>query len=85
MDGRIEEAFLRCWLELITEKSGLLPMEPSTFQNEYLALYADSQFKLNLKESSYKKVMIIRKIYFLDWKAIGANGQRRCNLVQISK
>jgi len=62
MDARIEEAFLRCWLELIpasqnNEKPLLLPMEPSTFQKDYLASYADPVFgKLNLKESSFKKV-----------------------------
>lgn len=32
MDARIEEAFLRVWFELITDKDkNLLPLEPSVF------------------------------------------------------
>ncbi len=54
MDGRLEEAFLRAWVELIKNED--LPMEASTFQRDYLSLYADKDFKLELKQSSFKKV-----------------------------
>ena len=72
IDARIIEAFLRCWLEILTQKSveqnSLLPMEPSTFKKEYLALYADPNFgTLNLKDSSYKKVIQYQTDFNLDW------------------
>ena len=56
MDRRLEEAFVRAWIELI--KGEELPMEASTFQKDFLSLYSDREFKLNLKDSSYKKVSL---------------------------
>lgn len=54
MDRRLEEAFVRVWIELIKDEE--LPMEASTFQKDFLSLYSDREFKLNLKDSSYKKI-----------------------------
>jgi len=54
MDERIEEAFLRSFVELIKNED--LPMEASTFQKDFLGLYSDKEFKLSVKDSSFKKV-----------------------------
>ena len=54
MDSRIEEAFLRSLLELVKNED--LPMEASTFQRDYLSLFSGIDYKLNLKESTFKKV-----------------------------
>lgn len=66
MDGRLEEAFIRAWLELIKDED--LPIEASTFQRDFLSLYSDKDFKLNLKESSYKKVSHRAEQNYSDWK-----------------
>lgn len=54
MDPRIEEAFIRCLLESV--KDDLLPLEPSDFVKNHLAEYSCEQFKLNIKQSSFKKI-----------------------------
>jgi len=54
MDSHIEEAFIRSLLEIV--KPEHLPLEPSNFQQDFLSLYTAKDFKLSLKESSFKKV-----------------------------
>ncbi len=54
MDARFIEAFYRCLIESVTD--ALLPMEPSDFQKEHLNLYADSNYKLDFRLSSFKRV-----------------------------
>jgi len=55
MDGHIEEAFFRSLLELVKQEH--LPLEPSTFQQDFLGMFTAKDFKLSLKESSFKKVI----------------------------
>ena len=55
MDARIVEAFYRCLLEEVQDYD--LPIEPSDFQRDYLSLYADINYKLDLRVSSYKRVL----------------------------
>ena len=54
MDNHIEEAFIRSMLEQVKQEN--LPLEPSNFQHDFLGLYTAKDFKLSLKESSFKKV-----------------------------
>jgi hypothetical protein len=54
MDARIIEAFYRALFESVLDTD--LPMEPSEFTNNHLSLFQSDEFKLNLKNSSFKKV-----------------------------
>ena len=54
MDARFVEAFYRCLLESVLDS--MLPMEPSDFQKEHLNLYADINYKLDFRLTSFKRV-----------------------------
>ena len=54
MDPRIVEAFKRCILESVKDTE--MPMEPSDFLKHHLSEYNCDQFKLNIKDSSFKKI-----------------------------
>lgn len=54
MDARILEAFHRSLLESVQDKD--LPMEPSDYLKNHLAEYTCTEFKLELRLSSFKKI-----------------------------
>ena len=54
MDARFVEAFYRSLMESVTDS--MMPMEPSDFQKEHLNLYADPNYKLDFRLSSFKRV-----------------------------
>lgn len=54
MDARFVEAFYRSLMETVVDT--MMPMEPSDFQKEHLSLYADINFKLDFRLSSFKRV-----------------------------
>ena len=57
VDARLEEAFLRVFLECISEKDHPFPMEPSTLLRDYLAQFTCPVVgRLMIQDSSYKKV-----------------------------
>lgn len=59
MDPRIIEAFMRSIIEGVQDAS--LPMEPSDFQKDYLSLYQAEEFKLDLRNSSFRRVSYLTK------------------------
>ena len=54
MDARFVEAFYRSLMESVVDT--MMPMEPSDFQKEHLSLYADINYKLDFRLSSFKRV-----------------------------
>ena len=54
MDARVLEAFYRSLLESVQDKD--LPLEPSDYIKNNFAEYSCSEFKLNLRGSSFKKI-----------------------------
>lgn len=54
MDPRIVEAFFRSIVEGIKDSD--LPMEPSDLMKDHISLYADPNFKLDFRCSSFKRV-----------------------------
>lgn len=54
MDARILEAFYRSLLESVEAKD--LPLEPSDYIKNHFAEYSCDEFKLNLRQSSFKKI-----------------------------
>lgn len=58
MDQHIVEAFKRSLIEGVQDSE--LPMEPSDFQKNYLSLYTGPDYKVDLKESSFKRVSALR-------------------------
>ena len=54
MDPRIIEAFIRSLLEGVKDTE--LPMEASDFAKNYFSQYSCDEFKLNLRQSSWKKI-----------------------------
>lgn len=54
MDARILEAFYRSLLESVEDTD--LPLEPSDYMKSHLAEYSCDEFRLNLRQSSYKKI-----------------------------
>ena len=55
MDPRIIEAFFRSLFE--DAKDSDFPIEPSDFLKDYLSLYSDINYKLDLRSSSFKRVI----------------------------
>lgn len=57
VDARLEEAFLRVFLECVSEKDKPFPMEPSTLLRDYLAQFTCPVVgRLLIQDSSFKKV-----------------------------
>lgn len=54
MDARIIEAFYRAIYEDIKDSD--MPLEPSDLMKDYLSLYADVNFKLDFRSTSFKRV-----------------------------
>ena len=54
MDVRIIEAFHRSLLESVQDKD--LPMEPSDYMKKHFAEYSCTEFRLDLRLSSFKKI-----------------------------
>lgn len=76
MDARIVEAFYRALHESVKDSD--LPMEPSDFQKDHLMLYQDINYKLDLRQSSFKRVNI-SDIICLDRKTVRINAYQRYN------
>jgi len=54
MDPRLIEAFFRSIVENINDND--LPIEPSDLQKDHLNLYSDINYKLDFKQTSWKRV-----------------------------
>ena len=54
MDARILEAFYRSLLESVLDKD--MPLEPSDYMKNNFAEYSCTEFRLNLRQSSFKKI-----------------------------
>ena len=54
MDARILEAFYRSLLESVQDSD--LPLEPSDYIKNHFAEYSCDEFRLDLRQSSFKKI-----------------------------
>jgi len=63
MDPRMIEAFFRCIVESIATED--LPLEPSDLWKDHLSLYSDKDFKLDFKQTSWKRVSRINILIFI--------------------